>query len=228
MNACLPLLLSQGHLLLEIEDKTYLLDTGSPVSLGDPFSFTLAGEPFCLEPSPEPDPIQRNKKELEKLVGRPFHALLGLDLLARFLLVLDLKNKLALFNPKEPPAYSLCLPFSYPMGRGISIPLSIGASTFQALVDTGAPLSYIAPQYVQTLSPVGKAEDFSPLLGSFRTDVYEVACYLGTQPMPLRAGVFTPSLEVIAHLKQIGAILGPSFFEGKRLIFDFKAGFLRF
>jgi hypothetical protein len=49
----------------------------------------------------------------------------------------------------------------------------------RAVIDSGASLSYVPPNVVAGLAPVGRRTDFYPGFGEFETDVFLVQAELG-------------------------------------------------
>jgi hypothetical protein len=194
------LLESDGHILVELEEGLALVDTGSPV--------TLHGTHWLSE-------------YLQVTVA----SLLGTDVLGAQPLLVDLPGQRMVFGA-EPPDTE---PVGLRSLLGVPVlDLVQGGARHEAVLDTGAQLSYAPPGVVAGgHSPEGRT-DFMPAIGSFEVSTAVVELEIGTVNTELRAGVLpTQAREALGLMGIPEWIVGSEFFRGRRLWIDLARGELR-
>ncbi len=161
-----------GHIVLEQEGKKFLMDTGSPVSIGTG-DFVFAGKKWSAHENVGPASV----KDLTGFVGKDFDYLLGNDVIGKFHWTIDWdKKEIAFFD-----GYGNNAPEGVPsietdfMGCPTTkIRLFDGSETAEALIDTGAPIMYGPEDRVKKGVYAGTKRDFSPFYGYFETDIYRI------------------------------------------------------
>ena len=87
------------------------------------------------------------------------------------------------------------------------------------ILDTGAPISYIHPSFVDGIIPEEVKEDFSPYLGAFQTSLYR--CRLDSEifysSYHLKMGTLPSTMEEPLTKMGVDGILGVEFFREFRL-----------
>jgi hypothetical protein len=125
-------------------------------------------------------------------------------------------------NHHEPTTAGMSIPFELAMG----VPVVTGRSSngpVRAIVDSGAPISYVPTALVEGLTPIGRRKDFYPGFGEFETDVWRVRTVLGRRRLTLQAGVLPPTLQMMFGmiLGPEGWIVGSDFFRGRKIEIDY-------
>lgn len=202
-----------GHLMIRVQDRAVLLDTGSPHSLGTEPEITLAGRRWRL---------LRDELGLMSRIGaaldHPVDALLGTDVLRGLPLLLDGPASHVTFGVATPPAGSV-IPLTLPCGVPELI-LEHDAASVPAFLDTGAPLSYTTPEAVGGRAPDGTAVDFHPLVGSFTAPFYRLDVTVGGRPHRGRFAVLPAQLAPLRQMIGTRWILGGEFFRERRVLLD--------
>jgi hypothetical protein len=191
-----------GHLLVEVEGHRYLLDTGSPWSLGSA-PVSLAGREFPMRPS---DLMGNTAASLAELVGTPFDGLLGTDVLAE----LDLEISLRDGTIAVSEAF-VAMPDGLPVKSVHGVPLvecGVGGEMVWMFVDTGAPLSYLAEDRLLEAPEVGEVEDFHPLLGRYSVPTHAVELGAWGHVLSIRVGQMPLLLDAALRLAGAEGILG--------------------
>ena len=74
--------------------------------------------------------------------------------------------------------------------------------------DTGATTSLLLPEALEGVDPVGRHEDYYPLLGNFLTDAYSLEVILGGERRELRFGAAPEELRSILESGQVHGMIG--------------------
>ena len=197
-----PLTQHEGHLLIDVEGRRYLVDTGSPSSIGRA-PVRLAGREFAMQTG---DLMGNTCESLVEMVGTPFDGLIGTDILGEFDLEISLgEGTLTLSVALLEMAGGL--PVESLQGVPI-VECQINGQPVRMFFDTGAPLSYLSEACVQGCTALGEVEDFHPLLGRFRVPTFSVPVQAWGQRMNVRAGQMPTLLEMALSLGGADGILG--------------------
>ena len=197
-----PVTEHEGHLLVEVEGRRYLVDTGSPWSIGDQ-PVRLAGREFAMQSN---DLMGNTCESLAAMVGTPFDGLLGTDVLAEFDLEISLRDGTLGFSGAQ-----LDMAGGTPLESVTGVPLlecEVGGQPVKMFFDTGAPLSYLSEECVQGCTAMGQQEDFHPLFGRFEVSTYAVLLSAWGQEMTIRAGRMPPIMEAALGFGGADGILG--------------------
>ncbi len=156
----MPILKERDHLMLLIGEKRAIIDTGSPASMSpEPFEF------LGLRHSSPSNIMGVTSRKMSELSGFQIDILIGCDILSSHTLrfrwgdsVMDVGDDI-----QHSPILS-----EMDTLMGIPVfPLTIQGQRTKAIFDTGAHLSYIAPELVEAIAPSGERNDFYPLVGQF-------------------------------------------------------------
>ncbi|MCR4603354.1 MAG: retropepsin-like domain-containing protein [Prevotella sp.] len=164
-----PIKLVNNHLV--IDDRQHLLiDTGSPFSFHASGTMKLCGEEIAVRTSiPE-----TTSSYLSEKVGAQIEGILGMDMINRYPLLVDVKNKFifldddAIYDRKcQGLAKGLSAANFY-----VGISIMVNNKKAKMIVDTGAHISYIHHTFTDGLKVESTEKDFSPYIGEFQTDTY--------------------------------------------------------
>ena len=200
----------KDHLLRQGPLGVELIDTGSPISMKAP-------------------------EEAVRAVHPDLRHLVGMDELARGPLLIDWSHGLVRQTLTPSDLRQMETPHATTILRrlmgvpAIEIrterPRSDRTEESTALIDTGAPISYVPSDTVAGLEPVGEAQDFMPLFGDFTTPLYDVTIEVLGATQTIRVGVLPPLLEAaLGRLLSSPWILGADFLRGRRIVMDFRNG----
>ena len=217
------------HLVVCIDGNKYVVDTGSPwtfnylrlsgLEIGGRV-YPFAATPICT------------KESLDGLTGEDIAGIIGMDVICKTGLAIDLENRTLDFGAaKETDDPCAVLPFDTFMDQfivadGISLGCASGERQLKnAIIDTGACVSYLSLRFVDCLTDAGeKYEDYSPDLNRYIRGKY----YAGDLIMDMdgRKRIRAVKIGLMPQkYEQFGlfdAILGISALTDKRIVFDFS------
>jgi hypothetical protein len=195
------------HLLVHLDARLALIDTGSPHDIGRGRALTLLGK-MWMPPSRQVHVLEAVSNHL----GRHVEWLLGHDTLAACRLLLDWSGELAVFSMTGLEcAAATSIPIELQAGVPL-VALDWSAGTALAVLDSGAALSYAPEAAVRGTDPQRRVWDFYPMLGPFETDVWRIPVVVGTRKVQMQAGVLPEALRGSLGRISGGWILGSVFF----------------
>lgn len=192
-----------NHVIVLLGDQRLLLDTGSPMSFGTPPTLRLVGHDRPLQLRHPNTTIA----QLAEQVGAPLDALLGQDILGDLHCVIDWRGQTAIFSSSP-------LPFEgqrFPIEKIAGIPVltaTLDGQPLRVFVDTGAKLSYLAPDSAVRHLPNGEASDFYPGFGAFTTPLYPMPVHIEDLSLNVAFGVLPPHLHASLLGDRADGILG--------------------
>ena len=190
-----------NHLFINIRDKTLLLDTGSPITIGKGENFTFLSKEYRVY-----NEFMGNKfNEIVKNFDEEFEILLGGDILGDFYLIIDDEN--IIFSKQQPEFRGISIPFEKMMNIPI-IGVAIDSNKLKAFWDTGAKISYVRTEYAIERTSNMIVEDFYPGYGVFTTPVYEMPIELANFNLNMEFGVLPDFLELALLSAGVEAIIG--------------------
>lgn len=184
------------HLLVRRGEAFDLLDTGVPASM--------------VAPSVVSDEL-----------GVPVRRLIGCAELALTPIRIDWPASTISWGAPRHDASGIKVPLRMsPLGVPL-IPLDTETGFAEAVLDTGAALSYCPPEYVQGLRPLRRGEDFLPGFGRFAVEIHEVEIEVMGLPLTLEVAVLPPLLRTaLAMIAPDGWILGAALFRDRVVTLD--------
>lgn len=205
------LVIQNGILCLESEGR-WVLDTGSPFSLGRIDCVNLDGRRF---------PVPRNAfglsvDQLVNLPGIEAAGLLGGDILNQLDLVFDVPRRTIGASSDPVDSNGQNIPVTFLHGIPV-IPVAVDGTTHRMILDTGAELSYFSGQLLDGAEPEGRVRDYHPLSGWFEADVYQVDVRIGDAPFRLRAAI-APADQIM--ISGALAVTGSSGLVGNQIFLD--------
>jgi len=217
----LPLRHLNSHLFLELADGLWMHDTGAPASFGDARTLRLAGQEFDIAG----DYMGLNATKLSELQGVECRGLLGADVLGCFDQIIDLSGgRLTLDSGElEHPGHAIELEEF--MGIPI-IPVMIAGETFRLFFDTGAQVSYLQDDVLDTFPSAGAMQDFYPGFGEFETSTHHVPISLGPLTETLRCGRLPGLLGMSLMMADAQGVLGNAILEGRTVGYFPRRGIL--
>ena len=216
---------SDGHLMVNLPDYGwFLLATGSPVSLADGGALELLGQQFAV--SAQAGPVLLD--HIRKHVSGSMTGLLGMDILGRFFWTLDV------------PAGVMTISTHVLETRGAQVgcgsiagvptlPIQVNGREAEALLNTGAWLSYMPASEAAGMSPANRRRDVIvlPEPMQFTTDVFERTIRLGNLDVTNEFAVL-PAHVPVPQLARRCWILGAGLLARRPLSFDPQRGIVTF
>jgi predicted aspartyl protease len=201
-----------GHLVAMVDGKKVLIDTGSPISGGKFYSKVWGnvdkGNSVVFIPF----------DYLKKLAKVDFDAYAGMDILCKSNFSISLEKKQMVVTNGDIQGEGELIEMSSVLGTPV-LPLSVSGKKLKLLVDTGSSITYIPKNLVKDLTPIKEVEDFYPLLGNFKTPVYNVEIEINNQKATLECGVLPAVLDLQVKLLGDGIL-------GNNILKYFNADFL--
>jgi hypothetical protein len=192
-----------GHFIVDTGEQRWLLDTGSPVSVGSA-RIKLGGA--------SSQPLQNfmgvTIDWLQEMVGTEFDALVGMDVLRHKSFMIDAELGQVHFGLRAAQVNGLKHTFYTTMGIP-TVELSIAAEYCALFFDTGAKITYLAKNYLDTLDdPLREIQDFYPGLGQFTAQVYETHVNFGDDETFIEAALLPEQLDALLDVATVEGILG--------------------
>ncbi len=171
-----------GHVLVALPEGRFLVDTGSPQS------FARSGRATFGETATNLASVFQGRldaSELSRLVGTPLDGLLGMDVLGRHVVTFG-RNELSVDEAEPDLAFA-----ELETGRIEGIPVVAALAngrTARMFVDSGAKISYLAPERLSGLPVEETLRDFYLGAGEFDVEVSSAGCELGGHPFRAKFG----------------------------------------
>lgn len=220
-----PFKLINNHPVLMVNGQNILVDTGSPISIHPSGSIVIGENVFSVRSSV---PVVSTNFISEK-VGCEIHALLGMDIINRMPTLFSLKDGWMFWDddakyPKHFKNFHLG-----PLSEGlVAITISVNGMEANMIVDSGAPISYIRPEFLSGLDSAGVVDDFSPFIGDFQTETFicEVDTMVGQGVYSQRFGIAPQAISMTLGLLDVDGIIGIELFKRYRIQFNNHIVFL--
>ena len=197
--------LFDGHVLVALPEGRFLIDTGSPLSFARTGRVSFGGMETDLAPSlPGLD-----ADGLSRLVGKPLDGLLGMDILGRHVVTFGL-SELSVDEAEPDLAFA-----ELETGRIEGIPVVAALAngrTARMFVDSGAKISYLAPERLAGLPVEETLHDFYPGAGEFDVEVSTAGCELGGHSFRARFGRPPVLVRTVLSMYGVDGILGRDLF----------------
>ncbi len=219
----MTLLTPNGHIVTSIKDRYFIVDTGSPVSFNyagivsldiEDKTFDVSRTPVCA------------KADADRLTGIDISGIIGTDILKKTGLTVDLENGTLEFSAEADGADDYArLSFDYFMGHYlVTDDVYLGQRLNNAIIDTGAPVSYISSRLAPMFEPTGETySDISPSFGMLQGEYLRGEMVLRSPShevkRPVKLGMMPELLDMFG---MFDAILGVMAVTDKKIIFDFS------
>jgi hypothetical protein len=210
-----PIRLINNHIIVDAEQQL-IVDTGSPVSFHSSGMINLCGESIAVKTS-----IPGVSADyLSSKVGTRIDGLLGMDIIHRYPLMIDLHCGFMFVDDDAVYPHALEDFELGPLAQGLlAIRMTVNNRPVKMIVDTGAPVSYINQSIVSGMVSDGEIDDFHPLIGDFHTNTYhcDVIPMIGEQPYNQLFGVLPTMLGMTLAMIQADGIIGIELFKRYRI-----------
>jgi|GEM_PF-432015 len=211
----------QRFISIESAAGHYILDTGSPVSLGLVPEVEICGKEYPLTAD---NPII---SELRKHLGGDVAGIIGMDILNKHDIgfIYDKVSEKIKFKfgglsdtkPEDGEEIKLETTIGIPI---LSAVLAGGMHKF--FLDTGAEVSYVRPDFIQGAQSCGHRKDFYPAVGAFDVDLYSMDFEISGVGFTLEAGTLPGVLNMLLPV-DIDGIIGMDLLRQVELYLGFKS-----
>ena len=192
-----------GHLYVSIDGFDWLLDTGAPTTFGDIGSLSIETTEFTV-----PDSYMGlNATQLSGYVGHSTAGIIGADVLNEFYLLIDIQGEQVSFSTNEVELSGERVKLEEVMGVPI-IHANIAGADRRMFFDTGAQISYLQDESLNTFPSEGTVSDFYPGMEPFQTETYRVDVTIGETSQKLRCGSLPELLGMTLMIAGTEGIIG--------------------
>lgn len=220
------------HMLVNLNEGLFLVDTGSPTSFARGGKITFAGKHIDV---PTSAMGMLDADTLSGYVGTNLDGLVGMNVLREYCLTfvgdrlfvegdrLLLEGKpliLALVEKSDKLVNEFgMIPTESFMGIPV-VTINMGGRDVKVFVDSGAQISYLSSELLEGIPVVETVHDFYPGMGEFDVDVSRVACTLGNLPLEARFGRLPFLLQMTLMMGGVEGILGHDLFSAYSVRID--------
>ena len=190
-----------GHIVVNLRGRPCVLDTGCPVSLGQ-YPISVCGVEYEVHETY----LDISCESLSREIGLPIEGVIGADIIRAYSVGVYPTEQLVQFD-ENPAEGAIVIPIDNFMGVPI-LRFGFNDQVLPAFFDTGSPLSYLLPRYLDGLEPEYTQEEYYPLIGNFLTTVYRLPVVIGGETRNLRFGSMPEELRGVADAGGVSAMLG--------------------
>ena len=197
-----------GHILI-VDDRgsKVLIDTGSPLSFHSDGVVAIDGETVTVPTTL----LVADSDYVTKHVGTKVEGLVGMNILERKGVLIDVPGGRVVFG--QPTEGMTRVPSRFvrlPIVRGgyMCVDMDINGKQVAVIVDTGAPVSYVAPSLTEGLTAKETVKDFNPSVGEFETPIFEFPAAFAGQAFEMRAGHLPKVMQLEIGLLGINGVVG--------------------
>lgn len=199
-------------IITDNEGQKLLIDTGSPVSFCESGEMNITGQPVKVPKSYS----QANAAYLRGHLQMEIDGLIGLNILCQSSFSIDYQTtSFTLYEHDDEITGdddSLYFPWSPSF---LQIPVMINNQQANIILDTGAHISYINPEFVNIdTDGLRKTMDFNPLLGRFEVSLIDAFTYqLGGTSFTHEMGLSTPAISNVLRQFKVSGVFGLALFQ---------------
>ncbi len=191
----------RGHVLVNVEGASFLLDTGTPVSVADA-PIRIAGTTFTAESAY----LGIDGKILSAQLGVAVDGLIGTDILREFNFAVYAREGIVQFS-QLPAAGEIVIPVAEHAGVPV-ISVQVNGRIHRLLLDTGSALSLLLPTWLQGESAQGTTKGWYPLVGSYSTPFYQLDTVLGSRAQSMQFGQVPELLRGVIVSAGVQGLIG--------------------
>jgi len=209
-----------GYIIIHNGAARLLLDTGAPFSFGE----KLAGIP-SVTGSPAKDVAGFTAQKLSKAMDCHVDGVIGAETLRTQTLHIDPSaQKLVFLNTKIKPEHGVHIhdKMNVPV-----INVEFDGHGMPTIFDTGAPLGYVPRSMTEGHEPIGIFDDFYPLCGAFRTEVFDITVRIGNREDVVSFGVLPKEIENIHSNNGCPTIIGLGLLKNHKITLGLREGLMK-
>ncbi len=208
-----------GHILLNLNGIYAIIDTGSPISISNQ-TLEFLNKRYKL-----PDSFMGIKvNQISELAGFRIDAIIGNDILSKYKFKIRFKDRFIDFGDEIEHGN---IKHNIIGITSIIFNVTIDNRNTYAILDTGAFISYACKELVANKTNIGKKEDFYPIIGKFKTPLFELPTSIDNRSViNLHYGILPKNLEYLydsfKSMTCTEAIIGTQIFEKYNCIISWK------
>lgn len=203
--------------IVSIDGYDYLIDTGSHRSgrIGDsPKSITIDGKQYPMYD------MRVDRDEINSCLGCKIDGIIGLNILSRRGFSINKEDMSVCFDGTIGDKQLKSITFEKTGFIVISDGITINGHGIGTILDTGAHIGYVCTGILENLEPIGKYEDFNPVLGGMSGDLYSSKVRINNIDFNMKIGIAADRVQQELKKLNCGAIIGMPL-EVSRAYFDF-------
>ncbi|WP_027455771.1 hypothetical protein [Xylanibacter brevis] len=204
-----------NHIIINNEQKL-VFDTGSPLSFHS-LGHIFIGDETITVPTSLPEVLA---EYLSQNIGCDVQGLIAMDIINNHSTTISLKDGFLLMNDDAPFGTEFCnLNMSRSLGGLLCIKVKVNKRTAKMIVDSGAKISYISPNFVNGMKEENNVEDFSPYIGNFLTPLFtcDVDLLVGGISYSQQFGILPAIISTMLFLYGADGLFGVELFKRYRL-----------
>ena len=210
--------LPSHYVVIDMEGRATLLDTGIPFSLSDRGSMSVMGREFAVREMG--DFLSARSPRLSGL----FVDVLGADILSEMPLTIHWDDRKVVFGEMLRVDDNVLVPFDLVWGLPL-IHVTIAGQRRSCLLDTGAPLAYAAKTLNTDAEFLAMARDENPFMGEWETPVTMCPVSIENVEFPVPVGRLPNHPMAAAVFATADLLLGTALFRAfDRVSIDFCSG----
>jgi hypothetical protein len=211
-----PIEVVDNHVIVTIEGRKVLLDTGSPYCIGED-AFYFLGKDYRKAK----DFMGTKLSVLGQHIGANIEFIMGANVLREYCFIIDWRENELRVSPESLPfeGQTIALDTAQPVPV-INIP--VHGSMTGLYFDTGAKISYLKRSLLEGLEIDSQGSDFHPGFGTFTTPLYKIPIKLGTYEISVPFGYLPAALEGGLMTRSIDGVLGSEIFHSFVARFDYR------
>ena len=200
--------LVSGHILI-VDDRgsKVLVDTGSPLSFHSDGVVAIDGETVKVPTTL----LVADSDYVTKHVGTKVDGLVGMNILERKRVLIYVPGgRVVVGHPTDGMRRvpSRCMRIPIVGGGYMCVDMDLNGKQVEVIVDTGAPVSYVAPSLTEGLAAKETVTDFNPSVGEFETPIFEFPATFAGQTFEMRAGHLPKVMQMEIGLLGIDGVVG--------------------
>lgn len=218
MNETFNLKFAQGHPIITIDEKTFVVDTGSPASFSYSGSIALCSRHHRV---PYGNYILDS---LNRVLQTRIDGLIGGDLMKRLGAVeIDYPNSTITFHETLPDVtgaseYDMSVFCNY-----LIFNTTIDNQPRRVVLDTGAPIPYLCSHILPHRAPDSFVEDVTPS-GTFSSPVYSMETEMAGKKFKVNYGKLPMAHQVMVKIMQCDGVVGKDIFDLGTVIISYRQG----
>ena len=209
---------------IELDESLWVFDTGSPGSFGSKSSASICGRTFKVPSSYLGISISSiGKHVVPKCVG-----LLGMDILGQFDFNIDLSSESIEVSTEKLICDGIEIQLETTSIEGLealtssevpAINAHIDGRNFRMVFDTGAEISYLQDDIINSFPEAGHFKDSYPGFGNFDTDTYRIDLTLQSEKFLVRCGRLPYSVGIPLTALGVQGIVGNEILKNRKVGF---------
>lgn len=187
------------------------------VDSGSPSSFCASGQVDLYDGivNVSKKIMQVDAAYLQENVGIPLDGLLGLDILAKKSFSIHYSSLLFnIYDHQDELHIKDGSQYFEATAMFFKIPVSINGASVNLILDTGAHISYLNPEFVRVdTNTLRRTNDFNPLLGNFEVSILDEFDYsINGKTITHEVGLSPNQLESMLSQLRVGGVFGYELF----------------